>query len=148
MLGRDFDAMAELLSPDVVVVSPITSRFRFEGRDEVRALLRDVRETLDDLAYVQRLGTEEVATMRFRATLRGREIEGVDVVRFDSEGRIDEMTVFVRPLPAIATLAAALAPRVARRRGRVRAVIAKLAVGPLALFNRFGDWLGVQLVGR
>jgi hypothetical protein len=148
MLGRDFEAMTDLLTADVTVTSPITSRFRFQGTEDVVGLLREVRAVLDDLEYVDRFGDEEVATMRFRATIGGREIEGVDIVRFDAEQRIAEMTVFVRPLPGIAALAAALAPRLAHRRGRLRAMIAKVAVGPLVLFNRFGDWLGVRLVGR
>jgi hypothetical protein len=30
----------------------------------------------------------------------------------------------------------------------LRAAFAKVMVGPLVAFNRFGDWLGVRLIGR
>jgi len=33
----DADAVADLLAPDVVFHSPLTSRVRFEGKDEVAA---------------------------------------------------------------------------------------------------------------
>ena len=45
----DADAVAELLAPDVVFHSPITARIRFEGKEEVAALHRDIFAVLEDL---------------------------------------------------------------------------------------------------
>jgi len=50
----------------------------------------------------------------FRATIDGREIQGCDFLRRDAEGRVTELTVMVRPLPA----AIALRERASHRCGR------------------------------
>ena len=47
----DADAVAELLAPDVVFHSPMTERLRFEGREEVAALHRDIFAVLDDTRH-------------------------------------------------------------------------------------------------
>ena len=43
----DANAVAELLAPDVVFHSPLTTRARFEGREEVAALHRDIFAVLE-----------------------------------------------------------------------------------------------------
>jgi hypothetical protein len=61
-------------------------------------------------------------------------------VELDADGRIAELTAFFRPMPGLAALAAALAPRVVvRRQGRLRATVARLAMAPIALLTRIGD---------
>ena len=47
------------------------------------------------------------AALVFQVTVAGypSEVEGVNVVRFDDEGRVRESTVFVRPLAALNVLA-------------------------------------------
>ena len=54
--------------------------------------------------------------------------------RGGTEGLLDDVTIFVRPLPALAALFATLPPRVsARRRGRLTGAVALVATRPLAL---------------
>jgi hypothetical protein len=53
MEERDLEGVAEALAPDVVLHSPITSSFRFAGREEVTALLGIVRELLEDVDYFE-----------------------------------------------------------------------------------------------
>ena len=146
MLARDFAALADGLAPDVVLHSPITARFRFEGRDEVLALMRIVRDTLDDLDYLHVSEGNGEGTLFFRATVGGQPLEGSDYLRFDERGRVTEFRVFIRPLPALAKLAAALAPPLARRHSRARALLLRALVAPLVLFNRLGDAIGARLV--
>jgi hypothetical protein len=82
----------------------------------------------------------------FRARLRGgAELEGTDLMRLDEDGKIREMTVFIRPLPGLAAFAAALGPRVARRRGRARGALLALMARPLAAVIRSGDGIGTRL---
>jgi hypothetical protein len=146
MLARDFDALGEGFAPDVVLHSPITGLFRFEGREEVLALLRVVRETVADLEYPHAFGSGDEGTLIFRARLGKLELEGSDLMRFDEQGRVREFRVFIRPLPALAALAGALAPALARRRSRARALLLRLLLAPLVIVIRAGDALGVRLV--
>jgi hypothetical protein len=70
------------------------------------------------------------------------ELEAINLVRFNEQGQIVEFTVFVRPLAALATLFAALPPRVsARRRGRLRGALVAFLTRPLAFALRTADRL-------
>jgi len=62
-------------------------------------------------------------------------------MRFDDTAHLRELTVFVRPLPALAAFAAALAPAVGRRRGRLTSVVLRMLIEPLAAMTKYGDRL-------
>lgn len=113
METHDVDGLIATMSPDVVLRSPITSRVTFTGHGELRELMQihfavveDVRYRDDELVYT--------------GTVRRQPVEVVNRLAPDGAGRIGEVTVYVRPLPGLAALAAGLGPRLARRR-RTRA---------------------------
>ena len=136
----DADAVAALLAPDVVFHSPITARIRFEGKEEVAALHRDIFAVLKDLDTTDPLALGDTRSFSFRARVRGVELEAMVLVRFNEQGQIVEFKVFARPLAALATLFAALPPRVsARRRGRLWGALAAVLTRPLALALRTAD---------
>lgn len=136
----DADAVTELLAPKVSFHSPLTSRARFEGRDEVVALLRDVFAVLDNIQTDVPLAGDQTRAFRFSASVRNVELGAVLYAIFDDRGLITEITVFGRPLPGAATLFAALPPRVsARRRGRMIGATVGILARPLALTIRAVD---------
>jgi SnoaL-like domain len=143
--ARELHGLAEALAPEVVLHSPITSSFRFVGRDEVAAVLGIVRELLEDLHYLEELGGGGVHVLVFRARVNGQQLEGTDILRLDEQGRVRELRVFVRPLPGLTALAAALGPRLARDTGRARSVAVAGMVRPLAAVTRLGDVPGSRL---
>jgi len=63
----------------------------------------------------------------------------------DESGLIEEITVFIRPLPGLTTLTAALVPPIARKHGRFRSAVARLLLTPLGLAARMGDRLAPWL---
>jgi SnoaL-like protein len=144
--ARDYQAVSAGLAPDVVLYSPITGRFHFEGRDEVLDLIRLVRDTLDDFEHLHTYGSDKEGTLVFRARIGRHELEGNDYLRFDSEGRIAEFRIFIRPLPGLARLAAALAPPLVRRRSRALAVLVRLSLAPLVMAIAISDAIGARLV--
>ena len=137
--GRDLNGLAEALAPDVVLHSPITSSFRFQGREQVTDLLAIVRDLFEDLSYTAEFGSGDDYVTVFRALVKGRRLEGTDILRLDDQGRVREITVFIRPLPGLTALTAALAPRLARETGRARALATTAMVAPLAAISRVGD---------
>ena len=143
----DADAVAELLAPDVVFHSPITARIRFEGKEEVAALHRDIFAVLEDLDTTEPLARLDTRSFSFRARVRGVEIDAITLVRFNDQGQIVEIRVFVRPLPGLATLFAALPPRVsARRRGRLSGALVAFLTRPLAFALRTADRLAPRFL--
>lgn len=97
---KDVDLMKETLREDVVLHSPILFR-GFEGREAVGFILGHVAETLEDLTYTGELTEEGAVALHFKANVGDRELEGIDLLELDEEGRVAELTVFMRPLSAL-----------------------------------------------
>ena len=98
--AKDLDLLSETLREDVVLHSPILFR-GFEGRGAVIQVLAHVVETLEGLTYVDELTDERSVALRFKARVGDRELEGVDFLELDEEGRVAELTVFMRPMSAL-----------------------------------------------
>jgi SnoaL-like domain len=110
--AKDLEAMTETLREDVVLHSPILFR-GFEGRDVVIAVLSHVAETLEGLTYVDELAEGRSVALRFTARVGDRELEGIDFLDLDEEGRVAELTVFMRPLSALTAFNERMAARLA-----------------------------------
>jgi hypothetical protein len=100
--AKDVELMTETLCEDVVLHSPILFR-GFEGRDIVRQVLTHVAATLEGLTYVDELTDGNTVCLRFKAKVGDRELEGIDFLELDEDGKVTELTVFMRPLSAITT---------------------------------------------
>jgi hypothetical protein len=143
----DAEAIAEILAPDVVFHSPMSATKVFEGREEVTALHRDIFAVLEELDTSEPFVSGDLGVFSFRARVRGVELEAMNQVRVDQQGQVCEYTVFIRPLPALATLFATLPPRVAaRRRGRPAGALVASLARPLALVHRTADRLAPRLL--
>jgi hypothetical protein len=100
--AKDVELMTAALREDVVLHSPILFR-GFEGRDVVGQVLTHVAATLEDLTYVDELVEGNSVCLRFKAKVGDRELEGIDFLELDEDGKVAELTVFMRPLSAITT---------------------------------------------
>src|SRR5829696_1082209 len=102
-LAHDPTAMAEAMTPDVVLNSPIL-RTPFQGREAVVELLQVVLDTLEDLRYTADVSDGDVRIMVFRSRIAGKvEAESIDIMRFAEDGRVREFTIMFRPLVATTT---------------------------------------------
>lgn len=97
---KDLELMTEALAEDVVLHSPILFR-GFEGRDMVLQVLGFVIQSLEEFRYVDDVGEGDTIFLRFQAKVGDRELEGIDVLKLNDEGRVYDLTVFMRPLSAI-----------------------------------------------
>jgi hypothetical protein len=98
--AKDFDLLIETLREDVELHSPILFR-GFEGREIVGQVLTHVAATLEDLTYVDELTEGDTVALRFKAQVGDRELEGIDFLELDEDGRIAVLTVFMRPMSAL-----------------------------------------------
>jgi hypothetical protein len=98
--AKDIELMTETLREDVVLHSPILFR-GFEGREIVGQVLTHVAATLEGLTYVDELAGQGSVCLRFKAKVGDRELEGIDYLQLDEDGKVAELTVFMRPLSAI-----------------------------------------------
>jgi len=108
--AKDLELLAETLREDVELHSPILFR-GFEGRDVVTQVLTHVAATLEDLAYVDELREGDTVALRFKARVGDRELEGIDFLELDEDGRVAVLTVFMRPMSALTAFNERMAER-------------------------------------
>jgi hypothetical protein len=108
----DIEAIAGLLADDVCFHSPVTFH-PFVGREDVTKLLGLVAETFTNFRYTDELRVDGAEALVFRASVGDRELEGIDLLRFDEDGLIADFTVFLRPLSGLIPFAQAMGEKVA-----------------------------------
>jgi SnoaL-like domain len=101
---RDVEAALEALADDVVLHSPVSFK-PFEGRAVVSHVLRTVSEVFEDFRYTDHLTEPGLSSLVFAARVGDREVQGIDLIRENDEGLIEDITVLVRPLSGLAALA-------------------------------------------
>lgn len=104
--SEDHDAMRACLSDDVTFHSPAL----FEpvvGIDDVTMYLRAVSAVFEDFAYTGAFrGDDERAILEFRTRVGDRQVQGIDLLTFDDDGQVTDLTVMLRPLRGLeATIA-------------------------------------------
>jgi hypothetical protein len=106
--AEDREALAATLADDVVFRSPVTFK-PYEGKPAVSAILIEgAMKVFQDFGYVDQLEGAETDALLFRARVGDREVDGIDLLRFDDAGRVRELMVMVRPMSGVHALAEAM----------------------------------------
>jgi ketosteroid isomerase-like protein len=106
--SKDFSSADGILAEDVVFRSPVVFK-PYQGRDALKVLLGAVVRVFEDFRYVDQVETGDTAVLVFKARVGNRELDGVDILRFDAEGLVSELMVMVRPMSGVNALAEAMA---------------------------------------
>ena len=110
--SKDFSAIDDLFTADVSFRSPVVFK-QYEGRDAVAMLLAAVSQVFEDFRYTGQVETGGTATLMFSARVGDRELDGIDLLHFDDQGKINDMAVYVRPMSGVYALAEAMQKRLA-----------------------------------
>jgi hypothetical protein len=102
--AKDWDSARELFTDDVVFRSPVVFK-PYEGRDALMVILGAVSQVFTDFRYTRHVEEGDTAVLTFEANVGDRAVEGVDIVDFGAEGRIERLTVMVRPMSGMHALA-------------------------------------------
>jgi hypothetical protein len=105
--SKDFSAIDDLFAEGVSFRSPVVFK-PYEGREAVATLLGAVIQVFEDFRYTDQVETGDVATLAFSARIGDRELNGIDLLRFDPDGKVEEMAVYVRPMSGVNALAEAM----------------------------------------
>ena len=136
------DAAAALrsLSPEVELISPLTARYTFNGREQLNDVLTSAFEVISDISFHTDLGDATARALFYRGRVAGVELEEAQLLRLDDDGLIRELTLFGRPLHALTSVMADIGPRIFRRQGQDRvASFAGAAIAPLSFLTRLGE---------
>ena len=145
--ARDPGALTAIFAPDIVLHSPIIQS-AFTGREAAQELYEILFDAFGHVDFVHQSHSGDVYVFSWSAEVQGRVIEGVDLLRIDDNGRIVEVTVFMRPLAGLAAFASAVGPRLASRRGRYRAPVVGLMGGVLVAVSKMADLVSPRLTQR
>jgi SnoaL-like protein len=118
--AADIDAVMEVIADDVEVVSPISGRMVFRGRDDVRHLLDCVYGTVKDLCWTDEVGDGGRRVLYGEMRVAGLRMTDAMLIDLGTDGRIRRVSPHLRPWLGLTVFAALLGPKVARKRGIVR----------------------------
>jgi hypothetical protein len=106
--AMDSDAVPEVLAENVTFRSPVVFK-PYEGREVVGLILTEgAMKVFEDFSYTDRFENDDEAALIFEAKVGDRQVQGLDLLRFDAEGKVRELTVMVRPMSAMHALAEAM----------------------------------------
>lgn len=100
--AKDAQALDDLLADNVVFHSPVVHTPQ-EGKALTKLYLTAALHTLNNahFCYRREILDGNNAMLEFTTELDGIELNGVDIIHCDGEGRIDDFKVMVRPLKAV-----------------------------------------------
>ena len=100
--GGDPQALRDMIAADAVFHSPVVHTPQ-EGGDKVFAYLHAASHALggDDFRYLREIVDGDQAVLEFATVLDDIQVNGVDIIRWNDEGKISDFKVMVRPLKAI-----------------------------------------------
>ncbi len=109
--AQDRQRYATLLAEDVRFFSPIEAEPSV-GREAASMVLSTVFEgVFEDFHYVNQLDGEDLHLLVFRARVGDIPLEGVDLLKLNSEGLVREFTMMIKPLEAIHAIGQEMARR-------------------------------------
>lgn len=116
---KDLAALHDVLAEDVTLGAPPYWR-PLTGRPLVHHLLGLIVHTIEGFTYHREWVAGRELALEFRGKVGDAELQGVDLITLDDEGRIARIDVPMRPANAVAALRESVAPRMAEwlaRRG-------------------------------
>lgn len=112
--ANDMDGLMQTLSPEAELISPLSGRMVFRGRDDLRLLLSAVYGTLRDLRWHEEIGDGTVRVLVGEARIGPVKLGDAMVFELADDGRIRRIRPHLRPWLALTLFALALGPRIGR----------------------------------
>lgn len=101
--ARDAKRAAAHLAENVIMKSPIVAE-PFVGRELVAVLVARLLDVFDRFEVIEILSRGDHFAVVVKIRVGDDEIEGVDVIALDDDGKVESLTIHLRPLPAIVAL--------------------------------------------
>lgn len=110
---RDLQALPAIVHPEAVFRSPV-AHTPYPGAFALCLALNTVIQVFEDFTYHREFLSEHdnSAVLEFSATVNGKSLKGIDMIRFDEAGQISEIEVMIRPKNALEALATQMGDRI------------------------------------
>jgi len=106
----DHAAALATIADDVVFRSPAVHR-PYHGKETVDGILRLVATVFENFRYTNEWRDGQTTILFFEAEVGDRELQGIDILEEDDDGKVARFTVMIRPLSGLQAVAAAMAAR-------------------------------------
>lgn len=113
----DMNRLDEILADDVRFHSPVVWKPK-DGKPIVKAILSTASAVFENFAYHREMTDGTTWTLEFSATIGDRSLKGVDIIRFNEDGKIVEFEVMVRPGTGLEALGNEMGRRLAALFGK------------------------------
>lgn len=112
---KDLSDLGSIVHPAAVFRSPMAFK-PYEPAPALILVLRTVLTIFEDFIYHREFASEDGlnVVLEFSATVDGKQLKGVDLIRFDENGLIVEFEVMIRPLSGLQALGARMGERLAQ----------------------------------
>ncbi len=119
---RDFSLLATLIHPEAIFRSPMAYQ-AYESSTAMIMILTTVIQVFENFTYHREFMTEEGnnIVLEFSANIGNRQLKGIDMIRFDEQGRIVEFEVMIRPFSGLQALGLAMSQRLGESLGPYQA---------------------------
>ena len=113
---RDFTGLEQLLHPDALFRSPVAAK-PYRSAAAVALVLSTAPVAIEEFTYHREMATGDgnECTLEFSGRIGDRQLKGVDLFRFGTDGLITEAEVMVRPLTGVEALKELMASRIGER---------------------------------
>lgn len=109
---RDLSRLPEILHPDATFRSPM-AHAAYQSATALVLILSNVMQVFENFTYHRELASEDgqSVVLEFSANVGDRQLKGIDLIRFDEQGKIVDFEVMVRPFSGLQALGAAMGQR-------------------------------------
>ena len=113
---KDFGTLESIVHPDATFRSPMAFK-PYGPAPALLMALRTVITILENFTYHRQFATDDgkSVVLEFGATIGDKALKGIDMIRFDDDGRIVEFEVMIRPFNALQALGAEMGARLGQQ---------------------------------
>lgn len=104
----DLSDLEQIVAEGAVFRSPVANT-PYPGKQVVCIVLRGAMKVFRNFVYRRELfDAENSVCLEFAASVGDKDLKGIDLVKFDADGKIVEFEVMVRPLTGVMALGEAM----------------------------------------
>lgn len=113
--AKDLSGLPALLHDDAIFRSPMAFH-PYASAQAVALILSTVVGVFENFTYQRQLAAQDGlnVVLEFSASVGDKQLKGIDMIRFDEDGKIVEFEVMIRPLSGLQALGQEMGARLAQ----------------------------------
>jgi len=113
--NKDLSALPSIVHADAVFRSPMAHQ-PYASAQAVVLILSTVVQVFENFTYHRELSSDDGLNivLEFSANVGDKQLKGIDMIRFDADGKIVDFEVMVRPMSGLQALGQEMGARLAQ----------------------------------